>query len=166
MSQLRIRTARHTTRVAAPPQRVFQLVANAEHWPRIFDTIIAVEHIGWDAAGERVRFWGTFGDRHGSWVSARELNPKRMQLRFRQEQAPRPFATLGGLWAVVPKRDGAVVLLDHYYTVVDDDPAAARHLHDIIEHSGIGMLDALRQAAEDQMWLPVPSGRTEGVTSR
>lgn len=157
MAPLRIRTARHTIRVAAPPQRVYQLVANVDRWPHMFDTVATVEHVGWDAAGERVRFWGRFGGRRGSWVSCRELNTKRLQLRFRQEQAPHPFATLGGLWRVVPKGDGALVLLDHYYTVAGDDPVAARHLHDTIERSSTGMLDALRRAAEDnEMWQPVP----------
>lgn len=173
MAGLRIRTTRHTIRVAAPPQRLYQMIANVDHWPHVFDSVLAVEHIGWSGTGERVRFWGTFGDRRDSWVSSREVNPKRMQLRFRQEGAAHPLASLGGLWIVVPKGVGAVVALDHYYTVVDDDPVEAKRLDETIDQTGIDMLDALRRAAEidgvGDLWLAVPAGphdRTEGVTSR
>ncbi len=174
MAELRIRTVRHTIRVAAPPQQIYQLIANVDHWPHLFDTVLAVEHIGWARSGERVRFWGRFGERRGSWISTREVDPKRMQLRFRQEQAAYPLASLGGLWLVVPKGTGAVVALDHYYTVVDDDPVEAQRLDETIGHSSTGMLAALRRAAEfggpAGAWPSMP-GRVhntsaEGVTSR
>ena len=156
MTQLRIRTARHTIRAAAPPQRVYQLIASVDRWPHLFDSVLAVEHLGWDGTGERVRFWGTFGERQGSWVSSRELNPKRMQLRFRQERTVHPFDTLGGLWLVVPKGTGAEVVFDHYYTVVDDGPAVVPRADDLIDRRSIGMLTALRRAAE---LVPVGSSR-------
>ncbi len=173
MAELRIRTVRHTIRVAAPPQRVYQLVANVDHWPHMFDTVLAVEHIGWSGTGERVRFWGTFGERRGSWVSAREVNPRRMQMRFRQERAAHPLASLGGLWGIVPKGAGAVVTLDHYYTVVGDDPVEAQRLADTIGENATDMLAAVQRTAEhgiperrvDDVWLAVPDG-VEGVISR
>lgn len=174
MAELRIRTVRHTIRVTAPPQRIYQLVANVDHWPNMFDTVLAVEHIGWSGSGERVRFWGTFGERRGSWVSAREVNPRRMQLRFRQERAAHPLASFGGLWSIVPKGTGAVVTVDHYYTVVDDDPIEAQRLADTIGESATDMLAAVQRTAEhgiperqvDDGWFAVPDGRVEGVISR
>jgi aromatase len=166
MSPLRIRTARHTVRVAAPAQRVFHLIANVDNWPRMFDSVDSVDHLGWDGTGQRVRFWGTFGDRRGTWVSSRELNPKRLQLRYRQEQSVHPFASLGGLWLVIPKGAGALVALDHYYTVVDDDPAAARHADDMIDRRSVGLLDAVRRTAcSGDLLLPVRGG-AEGVSTR
>src|ERR1700754_1864809 len=166
MAQLRIRTARHTIRVAAPAQRVYQLVADVAHWPYMFDSVDAVEHLGWDGTGQRVRFQGTFGCPPGSWVSSRELNPKRLQLRFRQEQSVHPFASLGGLWLVIPKGAGALVALDHYYTVVDDDPAAARHADAMIDRRSAGLLDAVRDTAESGRLLLPARGGAEGVTQR
>jgi aromatase len=159
MAQARIRTTRHTIRVAAPPQRVYQLIASVNHWPQMFDSVHAVEHLGFDGTGERVRFFGVFGERQGSWVTSRELNPKRRQLRFRQERTVHPFQTLGGLWLVVPKRGETEVLFDHYYTLVDDDPAAARHADDMIDRRSNAMLAAVRRTAE-----LVPAG-AEGVSS-
>ena len=165
MAQLRIRTARHTSRVAAPPQRVFQLIANVDHWPDMFDTVDSVDHLGWDGTGQRVRFRGTFGDRRGTWVSSRELNTRRLQLRYRQEESVHPFASLGGLWLVIPKGAGALMVLDHYYTVVDDDPAAARHADDMIDRRSVGLLTAVRRTAESGDVL-LPARGAEGVNHR
>lgn len=167
MAELRIWTARHTIRVAAPPKRVYQLIANVDQWPRMFDSVLAVEHIGYDGTGERVRFWGTFGDRRGSWVSSREVNPRRLQVRFRQERSAPPFASLGGLWLVVPKGAGSLVALDHYYRVVDDDPVAAQRLDEAVGRYSGAMLASLRQVAEvgleDDMWFPLPDPVGEGL---
>lgn len=160
MAELRIWTARHTIKVAAAPKRVYQLIADVDQWPRLFGSVLAVEHIGYDGTNERVRFWGTFGDRRGSWVSAREKNPKRMQVRFRRERAASPLASLGGLWLVLPKGRGSEVALDHYYRVIDDNPAAAKHVEETISGSSNAMLTELRQVAEagdaDDMWVPLP----------
>jgi uncharacterized protein YndB with AHSA1/START domain len=158
--ELRVWTARHTIKVAAPPKRVYQLVTNVDQWPRLFDSVLAVEHLGYHGTNERVRFWGTFGEHRGSWVSAREVNPKRMQVRFRDERSNPPLASLGGLWLVVPKGSGSQVVLDHYYRVVDNNVAEAQGLEQTIARSGNAMLAALREAAEagdtDDMWFPLP----------
>jgi len=167
MAEPRIRTAQHTSRVAAPPQRIYQLIANLDRWPHMFDTVLAVEHIGWSGTCERVRFWGTFGDWRGSWVCSQELNPKRMQLRFRRERAAYPLASFGGLWLVAAKGSGSQVTLDHYYTIVDDDPVEAARLDATIEQSATRMLAALRRAAElgdlDDLWLSMPDGVRDHV---
>jgi len=155
----RIWTARHSTKVAASPQRVYQLIANVENYPKMFDTIIAVERLGHDGTNERVRFWGTFGDHRGSWVSLREVNPKRMRVRFRQERSAAPLASLGGRWLVTPRGTGAEVVLDHYYRVVDDNDLAAQHLERTVARSATAMLDSLRQITQGgdayEMWFPL-----------
>ncbi|GAB3458632.1 aromatase/cyclase [Actinophytocola sediminis] len=152
----RIWTARHTVRVAASPRRIYHLIANVDHYPRLFGEILSVEHLGYDGTNERVRFWGTFGDHRGSWVSLREINLKRMRVRFRQEHASAPLASLGGLWRVLPKGSGAEVVLDHYYRVVDDDIVAAQRLEQAIGRSAGAMLDALHEVTDEDfgMWPP------------
>ncbi|HWM07350.1 MAG TPA: aromatase/cyclase [Actinophytocola sp.] len=167
MAELRIWTVRHTIKVAAPPKQVYQLIANVDRWPQIFDSVLAVEHIGYDRTGERVRFWGTFAERRGSWVSSREVNPKRLQVRFRRERSAHPFASLGGLWLVAPKGTGSTVALDHYYRIVDDDQIEAKRVDESIEDYSNTMLEAVRSAAElgglDDVWLPVPERMGESV---
>lgn len=163
MAELRIRTARHTIRVAAPPRRVYQLIADVDRWPLIFDPTVTVEHLGLDAASERVRMWELVDNEVHNCVSRRALNPHRLQIRFRQEHTSHPIATMGGLWLVVPKGSGSLVVLDHYYRVVDDNPVDVRWLANAVDRNSTTMLAALREAAElggelDQLWLSCEDG--------
>jgi len=148
MTELRIWTARHTVRVAAPPKRVFQLVAHIDRWPQLFDSLVAVERLGYDGASERVRFWKKVDGELCSWSSARELNPKRLRVRFRQVDFPKPLASMGGLWLVVPKGNDSVIALDHYYRVHGDNPVAASRVERDLAVNSTAMLESLRQTAE------------------
>jgi polyketide cyclase/dehydrase/lipid transport protein len=142
MAEPRIRTVRHSIRVAAEPERVFQLVAHVEAWPGIFPDVESVARLGFDGTGERVRFHGP----DGCWTSVREPNPKRLQVRFRREDVTPPLAYLGGLWLVVPKGAGALLLLDHYYRVAGDDQRAAEQVEVRLGAVSTARLVALRTA--------------------
>jgi aromatase len=148
MTELRIWTARHTIRVAAPPKRVFQLVANIDRWPELFDSTVAVEHLGFEGANERVRFWEKVDGELVNWTSVREHDPKRMRVRFRKVDFRPPLASMGGLWLVVPKGQGSVIGLDHYYRVLGDDARAAAMVEQELEASITDKLESLRRAAE------------------
>jgi aromatase len=69
-------------------------------------------------------------------------------VRFRREATSHPAVSMGGLWMVVPKSSGSLVALDHYYRVVDDDPADTRWLAETVEQLSVAKLSALRDAAE------------------
>lgn len=148
MTELRIWTARQTIKVAAPPARVYQLLAHVDRWPTLFDSLVAVEHLGYEETSERVRFWKRTDSGLHCWTSVRELNPKRLQVRFRQIDFPAPLASLGGLWLVVPKGPNSVIALDHYYRVQGDDPVAAAQVERDINTNSAVMLSALRHTAE------------------
>ncbi|OLF17547.1 aromatase/cyclase [Actinophytocola xanthii] len=154
MTELSIWTARRSVTIAAPPRRVYQLVADIDRWPALFGAVRAVEHLGVDATGERLRLWGTVGGRTGSWLSSRAANPKRLQVRFRHESVLPPLVSLGGLWLVVPKGGGSHVELAHYFRVVDDSPAEASRLEQVIAATSGTLLASLREAAEGR-WLPL-----------
>lgn len=158
MTELRIWTTRHTTRVAAPPKRVFELIAHVDRWPRLFDSLVAVERLGFHGTSERIRFWKKLDGELAGWTSVRELDPKRLRARFRQVEFPPSLASMGGLWLVVPKGDGAVIALDHYYRVTDDDPVAARRVEAEVSANSTAMLDALRRAAELNLMASVSEG--------
>lgn len=145
MTELRIWTTRQTVKVAAPPKRVFELVANIDRWPEIFDSLTAVERLGFEGVCERVRITERTG---ATWTSVREVNPKRLQVRFRHVDTPAPFASVGGLWLVVPKATGAVVAVDHYYRVVDDSPVTAARMAREFAADNTAMLATLRRTAE------------------
>lgn len=144
MTEMRIWTARQTVRIAAPPKRVYELIADIDGWPSVFASVTTVERLGFDGACERVR---VVEDGH-AWTSVRETNAKRRQVRFRHVGAPAPYASVGGLWLVVPKAAGALVALDHYYRVVDDSPVTAARMARELAASGTRMLDTLRRTAE------------------
>lgn len=148
MTELRIWTTRHTTKVAAPPKRVYELVANIDRWPALFDSLVAVERLGFDGVCERVRYHKRREGVTRGWTTVRELNPKRLQVRFRQVDLPASLASMGGLWLVVPKGTGSAIALDHYYRVVDDEPATAARVEQDIAATSTAMLATLRQAAE------------------
>jgi len=148
MAELRIRTARHTVRVAAPPRQVYQLIANTMRWPQIFGPTVHVEHLGAVGTTERVRLWDLIDDEVRGFVSHRELNARRMQVRFRREATPDPMASMGGLWMVIPKSTGAVVALDHHYRVVGDNPADAQYLAEVVDRTSAALLASLRDVAE------------------
>lgn len=171
MAELRIWTSRHSIRVAAPPKRVYQAIVHVDRWPELFDSLEAVEHLGFDGTSERIRFWKRKGDRLSSWTSIREMNPKRLQVRFRQEHFDPPLASMGGLWFVVQKGSGSLVVLDHYYRVIDDDRAAAERLERAIAANSVTMLESLRSELSsdtNDIWLSLAEeiSATGGVTSK
>lgn len=148
MAELRIRTARHTARVAAPPRRVYQLIADTTRWPQLFGPTVHTEHLGTSGTCERIRLWEQLDNDLQCVDSHRELNARRLQVRFRREATPHPAASMGGLWMVVPKPSGSLVVLDHYYRVVDDDPTATEWLASFVDETSAAKLAALREAAE------------------
>jgi aromatase len=148
MAELRIRTARHTLRVAAPPRRVYQHIADVSRWPQIFEPTVHVEHLGTSGAIERVRQWELIGNEVRARESHRELNPRRLQVRFRLDATARPAASMGGLWMVVPKPTGSLIVLDHHFRVVDDDPAGIERLEDVVSRTGAARIAALGAVAE------------------
>jgi aromatase len=158
MAELRIRTARHTVRVAAPPKRVFQLITDAHRWPQIFDLVVSTEHLSFSGGTETVRLWELIDGQVQSYVSHREASPHRLQLRFRHDEAPEPITSMGGVWLVLPKGNGSLVALDHYYRVAGDDATATECVGMAVEQSSVAMLTALREVAEldgdlDRLWV-------------
>ncbi|TDV52267.1 aromatase/cyclase [Actinophytocola oryzae] len=148
MTELRIWTARHTIRVTAPPKRVYEAVANVDRWPALVGTLNAVEHLGFDGACERVRFAKRVDGVDHDLTMVRELNPRRLRVRFRQVNVVPPVVSMGGIWLVLPKGTGSTVVIDHYYRVLDDCPVAAAGVEADLAEESTSMLAALRDAME------------------
>ncbi|GAB1509037.1 SRPBCC family protein [Actinophytocola sp. KF-1] len=145
MAELRIWTTRQRVKVAALPKRVYELVADIEGWPSVFDSVAAVEPLGIDRACERFRIVERSGN---SWISVREANQKRLQVRYRRLDPPAPLRSMAGLWRVETKAVGVVVALDHYYSVADDSAETAAEAARQITAVGSAMLESLRRTAE------------------
>jgi aromatase len=149
MTELRIWTARHTTRVAAPPKRVYELIANIDRWPTLLEDLAAVEHQGFDGGCERVRFEKQAQGKTYNQTMVRELNPKRLQVRFRQIDVLPPVASLGGIWLVLPRGSGSLVALDHYYRVLDNSPVTAARVELAVTAESTSMLRAINQSTDN-----------------
>jgi aromatase len=147
MTELKIWTTRQRFKVAAPPKRVYELLADIEGWPAVFDSVAAVEPLGIDRVYERFRIVEHTGN---TWISVREANPKRLQVRYRRTDAPAPLRSMAGLWRVEPKVVGVVVSLDHYFRVADDRAETAAAAARKITAIGSAMLSSLRRTAEDR----------------
>jgi aromatase len=145
MAELKIWTTRQRFKVAAPPKRVYELLADIEGWPSVFDSVAAVEPLGIDRVLERYRIIERTGN---TWISVREANPKRLQVRYRRTDPPAPLKSMAGLWQVEPKVAGVVVSLDHYFRVADDRAETAAAAAQKITAIGAAMLTSLRRTAE------------------
>ena len=145
MTELKIWTTRQRSKVAAPSKRVYELLADIEGWPSVFDSVTSVEPLGSDRVLERYRIIERTGN---TWISVREANPKRLQVRYRRIDPPAPLKSMAGLWQVEPKVAGVVVSLDHYFSVADDRAETAAAAAQQITAIGAAMLTSLRRTAE------------------
>lgn len=145
MAELQIWTTRQTIKVAAPPKRVYELIADIEGWPAVFDTIAAVERLGNDRDCQRFRMVEPTGN---TWISTRETNVRRLHVRYRRTNPPPPLESMAGLWRVEAKATGVEVMLDHYFRVTDDSQETAAEAAKEISAIGSAMLRSLRRTAE------------------
>jgi hypothetical protein len=162
MTELKIWTTRQTIKVDALPKRVYELLADIEGWPSLFDSMAAVERLGFDRGYERFRMVERSGN---TWISIRETNPKRLQVRYRRTNPPEPLESMAGLWRVEKKVVGVVVALDHYFRVVDDSPETAAAAAEQIATIGSAMLESLRRVANADSMAGLPAVATERKAS-
>lgn len=151
MTELKIWTTRQTIKVAAPPKRVYALLAGIEGWPSLFDSIAAVEQLGPNRDTARFRIVETTGN---TWISTREANPKKLTVRYRRTNPPPPLESMAGLWRVETKVTGVVVALDHYFRVFDDSAETAAAAAEQIAARGTAMLTSLQRVADATDHLP------------
>lgn len=145
MAELKIWTTRQRFKVDAPPKRVYELVADIDGWPSVFDSVAAVEPLGIERDCQRFRIVEHGGN---SWISVREANPKRLQVRYRRTVPPAPLKSMAGVWRIEPKVVGVVVALDHYFSVAEDSAETAAVAARKIIAVGAGMLGSLRRTVE------------------
>jgi aromatase len=66
---MQIRHTEHVITVPAPPDTVYDLIADAGRWPAIFTPTVHVEYLSAGLEDEqRLRVWAFAGDSVASWV--------------------------------------------------------------------------------------------------
>lgn len=149
MPQLHVHTTEHSVEVAADPQALYGVVADADRWPHVFPPTVHVERLEGGAGWEQLRLWAFANGEVRSWTSRRELDAARLRVSFRQEVSSPPVASMGGEWRIERLPGGRVrVVLLHDFSVLDDSPQAAAWVGRAVDANSTAELAALRSAAE------------------
>lgn len=153
------RYTEHSVTVAAPPDRVYALIADVSCWPQIFTPTVHAEVAEKDGresdgresdgTGERILLWAFANGQVRHWSSRRTLDPAARTITFRQVASASPVASMGGEWRIEPNEDGgAHVVLLHDFRAEGDDPESVRLIGEAVDRNSKAELSALRNVAE------------------
>ncbi|MET9351180.1 aromatase/cyclase [Streptomyces termitum] len=142
-------TAEHTLDVAARPEVLYELVADAAAWPAVFGPTVHVRHLERGDRAERFRIWATVNGAVSDWTSRRTLDPEGLRVTFRQERSRAPIAAMGGEWRFEPRPGGGTrLVLLHDFAAEDDDPETVKWIRAALDRNSAAELDALARVAE------------------
>ncbi|GAA2140611.1 aromatase/cyclase [Streptomyces synnematoformans] len=142
------REVEHEITIDAPAATVYRLLADVDHWPRIFPPTIHVEQERTGEHSERIRIWATANDEPVTWTSRRTLDPDALRIVFRQEVTTPPVAAMGGTWIIEPRDGSSRVRLLHDYRAVDDDPEDLAWIDRAVDTNSRSELAALKENVE------------------
>ncbi|MGV9249250.1 aromatase/cyclase [Streptomyces sp. NPDC003710] len=149
MASPAVHETEHEIVLSAPPQAVFDLLAEVTGWPSVFPPTVHADYLERGEHEERIRLWATANDEVKSWTSRRELDRDRLRIRFRQEVSQSPVAAMGGEWVIEPQPSGRTrVLLRHDFRAVGDDPANVAWIRQAIDRNSAAELGSLEAAAD------------------
>ncbi|MFF5232891.1 aromatase/cyclase [Dactylosporangium sp. NPDC000521] len=141
-------TVSHEITVAAPPDRVYALLADAAGWPALFPPTVHAVVTPLSDGHERLQLWATANGAVKTWTSLRTLDPAARRITFRQEVSAPPVASMGGEWHVSQAGDGrSRVVLTHTYSAIGDDPAGLAWIEEAVERNSGAELAALEAGA-------------------
>jgi aromatase len=144
-----VRDVQHTIDIAAPPQAVYGLLADATRWPAVFPPTVHVEREPLPEDRERLRIWALAGTEVRAWTSERHLPSGRLHITFRQTASAPPVALMSGSWDITALPDGGSrVVLGHRFAAVDDDPDQLRWIEETTDRNSTSELASLRGIAE------------------
>ncbi|GGN94101.1 actinorhodin polyketide synthase bifunctional cyclase/dehydratase [Streptomyces albiflavescens] len=147
----------HALTVAATPETVYELLADASAWPVNFHPTVHVEPLEQDESHERIQIWAVAGDQVKAWTSLRELDPEALRITFRQEVSQPPIAAMSGAWVLRGLSDGGTeVTLEHSYRAVDDAPDDLAWITEVTDRNSrteLANLKALAEQAADRSEL-------------
>lgn len=98
MTEQALHRTEHSLIVSAPPQRLYDLVADVSRWSAVFGPTVHVRHLERGERGELFELWALVHGEVENWTSRRVLDPVRRYVRFDQVRSrPRspPWAAAG-----------------------------------------------------------------------
>ena len=139
----------HEVAVAAPAGKVFDLLADAVSWPRLFSSFVHLERAGTAGDAERLRMWTVSGGGIDTWTARRAVHPGDLRIEIGPERPHPPVTSLVRTFTVRPVvPDRCVVVLRHDYRADGADPAAADAVARTIDGIATRELGELAAAAE------------------
>jgi aromatase len=144
-----VRETEHEITVAAPAERVYDLIADVTNWPQTFPPTVHAEVLSRDGSSELIQLWATANGTAKTWTSRREHDPQRMSVTFRQERSQHPVGGMGGEWIIEPVAENECrVRLLHDFFAATDDPADLDWISQAVDRNSGSELQALKAAAE------------------
>lgn len=141
--------ARHTVTIGAAARTVYDIIADAADWPRVFPPSVHVEQTPLGDGEEVLRIWATANGEVKSWQSRRRLDPQALTVSFRQERTTAPATSMGGEWQIRPlSEDRCEVVLLHDFTAEDDAPGNVEWINRALDHNSEAELDRMKATAE------------------
>ncbi len=143
------REVEHEITVGAPAERVYQLIAEVENWPRIFPPTVHVDVVERENDNEVIHIWAIANGEPKDWVSRRTLDAEAKRITFRQQVSRPPVASMDGTWIIetVSPQESRVRLL-HSYRAVDDDLEKLAWIDNAVDQNSLSELAALKENVE------------------
>lgn len=145
----RVYRTSHSVDVAAPAERVYELVADVSGWAQIFPPTVHGRVIERTGNRELIQLWAIANDTAKTWTSWREHDPAKRAVSFRQERSQAPVGGMGGSWIVdqISTSQCRVRLL-HDFFAASDDPTDIAWIQRAVDHNSEAELGALKARAE------------------
>ncbi|MFF2997808.1 aromatase/cyclase [Streptomyces sp. NPDC057950] len=147
-----MRQVAHEIDVTVPADTVHRLIAEVGNWPRIFPSVVHVEHEEAPEGEERLRIWETAPSAEGGPYSRplrRIVEPAALRVNFQHLVTEAHVAGIGGAWLVEPLGENASrVRLLHEFRAEGDTPEALDRIGAEVDRGARAQLAALKENAE------------------
>ncbi|UWZ40563.1 aromatase/cyclase [Dactylosporangium roseum] len=112
----------HYRVVAAPPERLYDLVTDVTRWPVILGPCVEARRLEIAGDEERIEISADVNGEVKTWTSRRTLDPAGLRVAFRQERSAPPIAAMSGAWSFAPEGDGQTrMTLTHAFSALTGD---------------------------------------------
>lgn len=137
----------HERVIEAPPEVVYDLVADVTRWPVIFAPSLYVRHLELAPDTERFQLWALVNGQVKTWTSRRTRNAEALRIGFEQERTQAPFTSMGGEWIFTPLSGRRTrVVLKHHFSASGDDELG--WVSEAVDRNSESELAALGNVAE------------------
>ncbi len=153
MRQPPTHTMEHRRVVTAPPEVLYELVAEVTRWPVIFGPSLHVRHLQRSQTHERFQLWALVDGQVKNWTSRRRLDSSGLCITFEQERSQAPIVPMGGAWSFRALPGGRTqVVLEHHFST--DGQRMVDWIAGAVDRNSEEELAALGRIAE--LRVPVP----------